>query len=49
MRSSVHTSEVKFRVADQLIDSARAKAARDGQTLSELIRHALRRELRDAA
>lgn len=45
----VHNKTVQFRVNDALIAAAVAKARRDGMSLSELLRHAVRRELREAA
>ena len=46
-RNTVHDAAIRFRVHDALLASAEAKARRDGMNLSELMRHALRRELRD--
>jgi hypothetical protein len=45
-RSSVHDSVVRFRVNEALVASAEVKARREGMSLSEFLRHALRRELR---
>ena len=45
-RSQFHTSTVQFRVADGLLAAAQAKAEREGMTISELMRQAIRRELR---
>lgn len=50
MRSGgVHRSLVQFRVNPVLVAEAEAKARREGMTLSELIRQAVRREVREAA
>ena len=49
MRESVHCHTVTFRASPAIVASAEAKARREGMSLSELMRHALRRELRDAA
>ncbi|MET3287046.1 UNVERIFIED_ORG: putative DNA binding CopG/RHH family protein [Sphingomonas sp. 1057] len=48
-RSSIHDAHIRFRVANTLLHSAEEKAQREGMTLSELLRHALRRELREVA
>lgn len=48
-RSPVHDGTVFFRVNKALLASAEERARREGMSLSELLRHALRRELRDAA
>jgi hypothetical protein len=48
-RGSTHTAEARFRVAPALLSDATEKARREGMTLSELLRQALRRELREAA
>ena len=48
-RGAVHDATVRFRVAQSLLASAEVKARREGMSLSELLRHALRRELREAA
>jgi len=48
-RAPVHDAAVRFRIAESLLVSAEAKARREGMSLSELLRHALRRELREAA
>ncbi len=45
MARTVHNQLAQFRVNDALLASAAAKARRDGMTLSELMRAALRREL----
>jgi hypothetical protein len=49
MRASVHDSVAKFRVNEGLLAAAEAKARREGMSLSELMRHALRREVREPA
>lgn len=49
MRHTVHDGRARFRISDNLREEAQRRAARDGMSLSELIRSALRRELRDAA
>ncbi|MEJ7926377.1 ribbon-helix-helix protein, CopG family [Sphingobium sp. AN641] len=48
MCDHVHNSAVRFRVNDALLAAATAKARREGMSLSELLRHAVRNELRDA-
>ena len=47
MRVSVHDCTLRFRANEALVAAAEQKARREGMSLSELIRHALRRELRD--
>ena len=49
MRSSVHGARVILRANSCLVAEAKAKAERDGMTLSELIRQAVRREVREDA
>jgi predicted DNA binding CopG/RHH family protein len=49
MRSNVHDAAARFRVNSDLLTAAEAKARREGMSLSELMRSALRRELREAA
>lgn len=49
MAAQVFDITVRFRVNEALAASAAAKARREGMTLSELIRAALRREMREAA
>jgi len=44
----VHTTEIKFRAPERLVADVRARSVREGMTLSEFVRQALRRELRDA-
>jgi predicted nucleic acid-binding protein len=46
MRSSVHDTVVRFRANGRLVADAETKALREGMSLSELLRHALRQELR---
>jgi Fe-S cluster assembly ATPase SufC len=46
MRSPVHDAPVHFRANAGLIAAAQAKAEREGMSLSELMRAALRREVR---
>lgn len=48
-RLSVHDRTVAFRVNVRLLARAEAAAGREGMSLSELMRAALRRELREAA
>lgn len=48
MRGNVHNSIVRFRVNEALIAAAIAKAHREGMSLSELLRHAVRNEVREA-
>ncbi|MFZ5696144.1 MAG: ribbon-helix-helix protein, CopG family [Pseudomonadota bacterium] len=49
MRGHVHNAAVRFRVSDALLAAATAKAKQEGMSLSELLRHAVRREVKDAA
>jgi antitoxin component of RelBE/YafQ-DinJ toxin-antitoxin module len=49
MKMPVHDSLVRFRVNQDLVAEAEAKARAEGMTLSELIRQAVRREVREAA
>jgi predicted HicB family RNase H-like nuclease len=48
-RSLVHDETVRFRIAGSLLASAERRAQQEGMSLSELMRHALRRELREVA
>jgi len=48
-RTSVHDRTVAFRVNAGLLAGAEAAAGREGMSLSELMRAALRRELQEAA
>lgn len=47
MSGLVHDSPVKFRVNGALLAKAQAKAVAEGMSLSELMRSALRRELKN--
>jgi len=49
MREPVHDSVIRFRANAALIASAERKARREGMSLSEFLRQALRRELKEAA
>jgi antitoxin component of RelBE/YafQ-DinJ toxin-antitoxin module len=49
MKPGVHDSLIRFRVNEELVAAAEAKARREGMTLSELVRQAVRREVREAA
>lgn len=49
MRNNVHNSMIRFRANDALMAAAAEKARREGMSLSELMRHALRKEVREAA
>lgn len=49
MRTSVHDTTLRLRVSENLREAAEAKARSEGMTLSELIRHALRQEVKRAA
>jgi hypothetical protein len=49
MRQQVHNSHIRFRVSEGLLAAAEAKARREGMSLSELLRHAVRKEVRGAA
>jgi predicted HicB family RNase H-like nuclease len=49
MRGCVHDSTAKFRVNGGLLADAEQKARAQGMSLSEFMRHALRREVREAA
>ena len=49
MREQVHTSLTAFRINPALLAAASAKAKREGVSLSELLRHAVRKEVRGAA
>lgn len=48
MRSPVQNVPVRFRANGKLLAAARAKADREGMSLSELMRFALRREIAHA-
>lgn len=45
MRPLTHNECVYFRAPEQIMAAARAKAEREGMTVPELIRQALRREV----
>ena len=47
MRAQVHDMPVRFRVNEMLLSKAMQKAEREGMSLSELMRSALRRELKN--
>lgn len=49
MRQTVHSAVAQFRVSETLLAAAEEKARREGMSLSELMRAALRREVREAA
>jgi predicted HicB family RNase H-like nuclease len=49
LRKPVHDSAVVFRVSAALVEQAAVSAAKEGMSLSELMRAALRRQLREAA
>ena len=49
MRGNVHNTAVRVRANDALIAAATEKARREGMSLSELLRHAVRKEVREAA
>lgn len=49
MRDQVHNAAVRFRVSDALLAAATAKARHEGMSLSELLRHAVRNEVRGRA
>lgn len=48
-RAPVHDAAIRFRVNEALLAQAESCARRNGMTVSELLRNALRRELREAA
>lgn len=48
-RQNVHDMPVSFRVNSAIAEAAAKKAEQEGMSLSELIRHALRREVKKAA
>lgn len=47
MQTIVHDQTARFRVSSTLLEAANAKARREGMSLSEMMRAALRREVRD--
>ena len=49
MRAQTHTSLMAFRLEPTLLAAASARARREGKSLSELMRQAVRKEVRDAA
>lgn len=49
MRECVHDEAVRFRVNSNLLADAEAKARQQGMSLSEFLRHAVRREVREMA
>lgn len=49
MKAGIHTEIATFRVNDALLSAAANRARKNGMTLSEFMRAALRRELREAA
>jgi hypothetical protein len=49
MRRQTHDATVYFRAPSHIVAAAEERARREGMSLSELIRHALRRELKEAA
>lgn len=49
MRVHTHDAVVRFRANARLVATAESRAREQGMSLSEFLRHALRRELREAA
>ena len=49
MRGHVHNAAVRFRISYDLLTAATNKARREGMSLSELLRHAVRNAVKDAA
>jgi hypothetical protein len=49
MRPSVHGTTLRLSVSAPLREAAEEKARAEGMTLSELVRHALRQEVKRAA
>lgn len=49
MRGHVHNAAVRFRVSDALLAAATTKARQEGMSLSELLRHAVRKEVQGVA
>ena len=43
----IYDTSAKFRISQRLLEEAEAKAVREGMTFSELVRTALRREVRE--
>lgn len=48
-RTSMFGASVRCRLTEAQMAAAEERARRQGMTMSELVRHALRRELREAA
>jgi len=46
MRRKIQNTDFRFRASSTLIEAARAHAAQEGQSLSALVRNAVRREIR---
>jgi predicted DNA binding CopG/RHH family protein len=49
MKPGVHDSLIRVRTPSHLLAQAEEKARREGMTLSEFVRQAVRREVREAA
>lgn len=49
MRPTLFSTPVQFYAPPRLVSAMRAKAEREGRTVSELIRDAVRRDLQDVA
>lgn len=49
MRPTTFSAPIQFYAPAPMADAVRAKAEREGRSISEVIRSALRRELQDAA
>lgn len=49
MRAQLHDTPVRFRVNHALIAAAETKARNEGMSLSELLRQAVRREVKGRA
>ena len=49
MRKPVHTEDIHVRVSAFILAEAKRAAEQRGMSLPELTRHALRREIREAA
>lgn len=49
MRHQIHTRPVKFMAPPPLVEAAENRALEQGLTLSEFLRRAVRREVREAA
>lgn len=45
MRGQVHNNFMRVRVSDALLAAASSRAGREGMSLSEFVRHAVRREV----